>query len=81
MATAPACDFKSDQTPGDLETPFLRALRTEPFEGSPLCPYLEQPNAFTGLPAQGKERHQHLDEIPYLYNVNIGCADNFQKKK
>ena len=54
LGTSPANDYKSETCPGDLQTPLLRALRTDPFKGTPLCPYLEQPNVLTGLPAQSK---------------------------
>lgn len=46
-------EYRCEVSTTDLQTPFLRALRTEPFKGTPLCPYLEQPNSLSGLPAQG----------------------------
>ena len=54
LGTSPANEYKSETCPGDLQTPLLRALRTDPFKGTPLCPYLEQPNVVTGLAAQSK---------------------------
>ena len=54
LGTSPANEYKSETCPGDLQTPLLRALRTDPFKGTPLCPYLEQPNVLTGLAAQSK---------------------------
>jgi len=44
--------YCSDTTPSELDTPFLRALKTDKFLGVPVCPILEQPNMLTGLPAQ-----------------------------
>ncbi|KAJ8315422.1 hypothetical protein KUTeg_007572, partial [Tegillarca granosa] len=36
----------------EMTIPFLRALKTEKFKGVALCPFLEQPNIVSGLPAQ-----------------------------
>lgn len=52
LCTNPVADYKSQLPPGDVPTPFLRALKTTKFRGTPTCPYLEQPNMITGLPAQ-----------------------------
>ena len=56
LATASVSDYKSETAANDLDTPFLRALKTQEFKGTPVCPYLEQPNTMTGLPAQSEFR-------------------------
>ena len=37
-----------------MQPPFLRALRSTKYQGTPLAPYVAQPNIVTGLPAQCK---------------------------
>ncbi|CAG5117426.1 unnamed protein product [Candidula unifasciata] len=44
--------YCSDLPFSDLETPFLRCLKSESFTGFPKCKILEQPNMVTGVPAQ-----------------------------
>ncbi|RUS90693.1 hypothetical protein EGW08_001497 [Elysia chlorotica] len=44
--------YCSEVPSSDLDTPFLRALKTEKFMASPVCKILEQPNMLTGLAAQ-----------------------------
>ena len=67
LGTSSANEYKSETCPGDLQTPLLRALRTDPFKGTPLCPYLEQPNVLTGLAAQSK--YTELD----TFKRNVEC--------
>lgn len=45
-------EFRSDIPVSDMETPFIRTLKTSKFAGTPMGPYLEQPNLVSGLPAQ-----------------------------
>ncbi|XP_041353884.1 proteasome assembly chaperone 1-like [Gigantopelta aegis] len=52
LASTPSSDYKSDVPISELQTPFLRALKTARFGGTPVCPILEQPNMVTGLQAQ-----------------------------
>jgi len=52
LTTIPASQFHSECPHNDLPLPFLRALRTSAYKGTPVCPYLEQPNTLTGLHAQ-----------------------------
>ena len=61
-------EYKSEVPTSEMETPFLRALKTSKFPGTPLCPYLEQPNLVSGLPAQCKylthSLVHHFENIP-----------------
>lgn len=45
-------EYKSEVPTSDMNPPFMRALKTASFLGTPMAPYLEQPNVATGLPAQ-----------------------------
>jgi len=54
LCTMISAEFKSDTPVSEMSMPFLRSLKTTRFTGTPLCPYLEQPNVVTGLPAQCK---------------------------
>ena len=47
-------EYRSDIPVSDMNPPFLRSLKTSKFPGTPLGPYLEQPNLVSGLPAQCK---------------------------
>lgn len=47
-------EYKSEVPTSDMNPPFMRALKTASFLGTPMAPYLEQPNVATGLPAQSK---------------------------
>ncbi|XP_078322761.1 proteasome assembly chaperone 1-like isoform X3 [Crassostrea virginica] len=53
LSSAFTSEYKSEIPTSDMNPPFMRALKTAPFLGTPLAPYLEQPNVATGLPAQG----------------------------
>lgn len=59
LSSAFTSEYKSEIPTSDMNPPFMRALKTVQFLGTPLAPYLEQPNVATGLPAQGK-RHTFL---------------------
>lgn len=45
-------DYRGEVPISEMTVPFLRALKTEKFKGVALCPFLEQPNIVSGLPAQ-----------------------------
>ena len=53
LGTSAVSNYKSEKAPEDIQPPLLRALKTSEYHGSVACPYLEQPNVITGLPAQG----------------------------
>ncbi|XP_048769337.2 proteasome assembly chaperone 1-like [Ostrea edulis] len=52
LSSAFTSEYKSEIPTSDMNPPFMRALKTVQFLGTPLAPYLEQPNVATGLPAQ-----------------------------
>ncbi|XP_021359417.1 proteasome assembly chaperone 1-like [Mizuhopecten yessoensis] len=52
LCTCSTSEYKSDIPILDMQPPFLRALKSAKFAGTPLCPYVEQPNVIAGLPAQ-----------------------------
>ena len=54
LCTYMTSEYRSELPVSDMNPPFLRALKTSKFPGTPLCPYLEQPNLVSGLPAQCK---------------------------
>ncbi|CAL1531660.1 unnamed protein product [Lymnaea stagnalis] len=51
LATSSTGTYCSDTPASELETPFLRALKTDKFDGTLACQTLEQPNLLTGFPA------------------------------
>ncbi|XP_045197531.2 proteasome assembly chaperone 1-like [Mercenaria mercenaria] len=60
-------EYKSDIPVSDMNPPFLRSLKTTKFPGTPLGPYLEQPNLVSGLPAQLLTYAQMMDVKAVLY--------------
>ncbi|XP_069141745.1 proteasome assembly chaperone 1-like isoform X1 [Argopecten irradians] len=52
LCSCPTSEYKTDIPILDMQPPFLRALKSAKFAGTPLCPYVEQPNVIAGLPAQ-----------------------------
>ena len=81
--------YRSEEAPGDLAAPFLRALKTDAEGETPVCPFLEQPNTVPGLPAQGELIHawfpfcMHLlwyqTHTPFYYIVHsIRCIYEIQ---
>ncbi|KAH3729968.1 proteasome assembly chaperone 1-like isoform X2 [Dreissena polymorpha] len=60
-------EYRSEVPVSDMNPPFLRALKTPRFAGTPLCPYLEQPNLVSGLPAQLLTYCQMKDVKAVLY--------------
>ena len=54
MTNVPATEYRSERSLNDTPLPFMRALKTAKFKGTPTCPILEQPNFVSGLPAQSK---------------------------
>lgn len=44
-------DYKTSEATGSLQTPFLKALKTQACKEPPCCPLLEQPNIAHDLPA------------------------------
>ncbi|XP_060571817.1 proteasome assembly chaperone 1-like [Ruditapes philippinarum] len=60
-------EYKSDVPVSDMNPPFLRSLKTNKFPGTPLGPYLEQPNLVSGLPAQLLTYAQMKDLKTVLY--------------
>jgi len=67
-----AADYKSESE--RTETPFLRGLKTSQFAGVPSCPYLEQPNIISGLPAQGRSPYwmHHIWYVLHYTRVASG---------
>ncbi|XP_005100141.1 proteasome assembly chaperone 1 [Aplysia californica] len=73
LASCSTGGYCSDIPSSDLDTPFLRALKTEKFVGTPICKILEQPNMLTGLPAQLMtffQVHQYKAVIYVCYKEN-----------
>lgn len=54
MTTCSTANYSSEVPTSDLETPFLRALKTPKFVATPVCKIIEQPNMMTGLAAQSE---------------------------
>lgn len=54
LNTLPTSRFTSEVPSSELPVPIMRALKTNKFAGTPLCPILEQPNLVSGLAAQGQ---------------------------
>jgi len=52
LATCSTGSYTSHIPPSDLDTPFLRALKTDKFAATPVCKILEQPNMLTDMAAQ-----------------------------
>ncbi|XP_064596687.1 proteasome assembly chaperone 1-like [Liolophura sinensis] len=52
LSSSVTSEYRTDVPSSELTVPFVKALRTQAFTGSPFCPYLEQPNIVNGLPAQ-----------------------------
>ncbi|KAK3097497.1 hypothetical protein FSP39_010216 [Pinctada imbricata] len=52
LCTASTSEYKGEKPISDMNPPFLRALKTTKVIATPTCPYLEQPNMISGLPAQ-----------------------------
>lgn len=65
LTTASNSEYKSILSPGDLPPNFLRALKTDIMNESPVCPYLEQPNTLSGLSAQS----EHTDIVYILFAI------------
>ncbi|XP_067946109.1 proteasome assembly chaperone 1-like [Watersipora subatra] len=61
-------EYRSIQAPSQINVPFLRALKTTHFQGTPICRYLEQPNIIDGLPAQ-IITHCQVKAIPAVFYV------------
>ncbi|XP_059140652.1 proteasome assembly chaperone 1-like [Physella acuta] len=51
LAAASTGSYCSQTPASQVETPFLRYLKTDQLLDVPVCPVLEQPNMLTGLPA------------------------------
>ncbi|XP_052811054.1 proteasome assembly chaperone 1-like [Mya arenaria] len=66
-------EYRSDVPVSELETPFLRALKTGRFAGTPVCPFLEQPNLLSGLAAQLLTVLQARDVKAVLYVCYTDC--------
>lgn len=62
LCTYMTSEYKSELPVSEMNPPFLRALKTAMFAGTPVCPYLEQPNLVSGLPAQCKWRFPTLNK-------------------
>lgn len=54
--------------------PFLRSLHSSTFNGQSVCPSLEQPNIFTGLPAAGNHRTCNNFSHKYTKTSVVICA-------
>lgn len=52
LCSAHTSEYKAEIPISDMEVPFLRSLRSTKYQGTPLAPYIDQPNIVTGLPAQ-----------------------------
>ncbi|XP_061177285.1 proteasome assembly chaperone 1-like [Saccostrea echinata] len=68
LSSAFTSEYKSEIPTSDMNPPFLRALKTTQFLGTPLAPYLEQPNVVTGLGAQVMT-YCHIHKIKALLYV------------
>ena len=54
LCSAHTSEYKAETPISEMQPPFLRALRSTKYQGTPLAPYVAQPNIVTGLPAQCK---------------------------
>lgn len=53
LSDAPITEYKASDYLHGSDVPFLRALKTNAYKEVVNCPFLEQPNIVTGLPAAG----------------------------
>lgn len=53
--------------------PFLRSLHSSTYNGKSVCPSLEQPNIFTGLPAAGNDRACKNFSNAYIKTCFVTC--------
>lgn len=67
LCTCMTSEYKSEVPVSEMNPPFLRSLKTTKFPGTPICPYLEQPNLLSGLPAQLLTYAQMIDIKAVLY--------------
>ncbi|XP_071135747.1 proteasome assembly chaperone 1-like isoform X2 [Mytilus edulis] len=67
LCSAHTSEYKADIPISDMEVPFLRSLRSTKYLGTPLAPYVDQPNIVTGLPAQCLSYCQVNKVIAVLY--------------
>ncbi|XP_062391566.1 proteasome assembly chaperone 1 [Sardina pilchardus] len=51
LSDAPIAEYKTSDYHHESDIPFLRALKTSAYKEKVNCPFLEQPNIVTGLPA------------------------------
>lgn len=53
LSDASIAEYKASDYLHGSDVPFLRALKTSAYKDVVNCPFLEQPNIVTGLPAAG----------------------------
>ncbi|KAL2095431.1 hypothetical protein ACEWY4_010150 [Coilia grayii] len=51
LSDVPVAEYKTPDYIHGSDVPFLRALSTSAYKGGVICPFVEQPNIVTGLPA------------------------------
>lgn len=70
LSDAPITEYKASDYLHGSDVPFLRALKTSANKAAVNCPFLEQPNIVTGLPAAGNFAPKPLNRKLLFYGVS-----------